>query len=344
MSWISSIVRHLERCLSRWTVVVCTAGLLAATSAPAWAGPPAGRTYFTIFLGTESPFSEGADCMRFTRDEICTSSDLCGSWFRTEPVGPESAIAFEFRFDDGGQPTEIEGQARIDNRGKKNTLAAVARYRQGREVRNFGFVGRPARPRECLGLLAEWTRANPPAQGERNPVCLERAEFGDPGDSLYVLPYPVRIEYWLNQSYCFLNGGHTNQLAYDFSTPIGSEVTAARAGFVREVREDLPDIPNNDPDVHNRVFIEHDDGTVAFYAHLQQNGVVVEVGDRVEAGQLIAYNGNSGNTGGIPHLHFMVYQGWPPQHGEDVPINFRNALGPLDELGGLMRGVFYKAQ
>ena len=29
--------------------------------------------------------------------------------------------------------------------------------------------------------------------------------------------------------------------------------------------------------------------------------------------------------------------------GDDVPVNFDNALGPLDGRGGLLRGVFYKA-
>ena len=58
--------------------------------------------------------------------------------------------------------------------------------------------------------------------------------------------------------------------------------------------------------------IEHPDGTVAFYAHLMQESVVVGVGQQVARGELIALSGNSGATGGLPHLHFGVYQGWPP--------------------------------
>ena len=65
--------------------------------------------------------------------------------------------------------------------------------------------------------------------------CLERAVFGDPAESPYVLPYPVGRSYRLAQAYCYPRGGHRNQLAYDFDMPIGEPVVAARAGVVRRV-------------------------------------------------------------------------------------------------------------
>jgi murein DD-endopeptidase MepM/ murein hydrolase activator NlpD len=162
---------------------------------------------------------------------------------------------------------------------------------------------------------------------------LERAVFGSPADSGYVLPYAPGEEYYLSQSYCFSEGGHRNQLAYDFDMPIGALVLAARAGIVKDVKEDSPDTGLGYGQ-HNYVFIQHEDGTVAFYAHLMLDGVEVEVGDEVSAGDFIAYAGNSGLTG-HPHLHFGVYQAWPPQEGEDVPVNFRNASGQHDSHGGL---------
>ncbi len=116
---------------------------------------------------------------------------------------------------------------------------------------------------------------------------------------------------------------------------------AAHGGVVMDIREDSPDDGQGEGR-HNRVFIQHDDGTVAFYAHLQQHGVEVEPGDAVAIGQFIAWNGNSGLTGG-PHLHFGVYQSWPPTEGFDVPVNFRNADGPLDERGGLIMGGTHTA-
>ena len=55
----------------------------------------------------------------------------------------------------------------------------------------------------------------------------------------------------------------------------------------------------------NYVKIRHDDGTIGNYVHLQHDGVLVEVGDKVRTGDVIGMSGNTGFTTG-PHLHFEV--------------------------------------
>ena len=172
--------------------------------------------------------------------------------------------------------------------------------------------------------------------------CLERAVFGDPAESEYMLPFPVGDRHLLTQSYCISSGGHSNQLAYDFKMGIGVDVLAARDGVVLDTKDSSPDNGEGSGE-HNYVFIQHEDGTVAFYAHLKRDSVVVADGDTVTAGDRIAASGNSGLTG-RPHLHFGVYQGWPPQEGHDVPVNFRNAHGPLDPRNGLMSERVYVAE
>ncbi len=181
-----------------------------------------------------------------------------------------------------------------------------------------------------------------PAQ---NPLsCPERIEALNPEQSEYILPFPVGKSYILSQSYCNPYGGHSNQLAYDFAMSIGDTVCAARAGIVRQMRWDQPDSGEDiSASNHNYIMIEHTDGTVAFYAHLKQNSVAVETGDTIIRGQFIALSGNSGNTMGFPHLHFGVYQFWPPTETYDVPIRFRNALGSLNECGILMADSLYSA-
>jgi murein DD-endopeptidase MepM/ murein hydrolase activator NlpD len=181
----------------------------------------------------------------------------------------------------------------------------------------------------------------PPPGVDPDSGCLRRADFGDPRHSEYVLPFAIGMSYQVSQSYCYSNGGHRNQLAYDFVLPIGADVVAARAGEVVAVREDSPDDGQGQGE-HNYVFIRHEDGTVAFYAHLAQDRVDVEVGDLVEQGERIGASGNSGLTGG-PHLHFGVYRTWPNREGHDVPVNFSNADGPLDARGGLLSGRMYTA-
>lgn len=55
----------------------------------------------------------------------------------------------------------------------------------------------------------------------------------------------------------------------------------------------------------NHITLRLKDGTYATYAHLRRRSARVEEGDHVEAGQVLAECGNSGNSS-EPHLHFQV--------------------------------------
>ena len=202
-------------------------------------------------------------------------------------------------------------------------------------------------PAVFLCLMSLFACRNNPSAPNPTPVqstrqqCLERAVFGSPEESNYILPYPVGASYPLLQTYCGpQNHGNDNQLAYDFTIPLGDPVIAARAGMVRLVTEHFADNDTNRAH-HNHLFIEHSDGTTAFYAHLAQNSVLPEEGDQVTQGELIARSGTSGGT--VPVLHFGVYRAWPVRGGDDVAINFCNADGPLDERGGLVQSATYTA-
>jgi murein DD-endopeptidase MepM/ murein hydrolase activator NlpD len=170
--------------------------------------------------------------------------------------------------------------------------------------------------------------------------CLSRAEFGDPAESPYVLPFSPGDGYTILQSYCSDDGSHETQLAYDFAMPLGSTVVASREGVVLDVKEDVLDDQNTR--FLNHVLIEHADGTVAFYAHFQHHGALVEVGDEVAQGQEIGLSGATGRTGG-PVLHFGVYATDRIIEGSDVPVVFSNTEGPLDQLGGPRQWSFYEA-
>ena len=174
--------------------------------------------------------------------------------------------------------------------------------------------------------------------GPQDPACLARATFGRPEDSPYVLPFPPGSSYEVFQTYCGpVSHGRDLQMAIDFLMPLGVEVVASRTGTVREVVDRHPNYERP----ANRIRIEHDDGTSAFYAHLQHDSARVAVGDRVAAGQVIAASGSSGTS--LPHLHFGVASSSPPRRPDDVPVNFRNARGVLDDRGGLRRAIVYTA-
>ena len=80
----------------------------------------------------------------------------------------------------------------------------------------------------------------------------------------------------------------------DLAGPWGSPVLAVTAGTVIEAGQESG--------YGNIVKLQHDDGTVTYYAHLSR--ILVESG-RVQAGDEIAEEGNTGHSTG-PHLHFEV--------------------------------------
>jgi murein DD-endopeptidase MepM/ murein hydrolase activator NlpD len=153
--------------------------------------------------------------------------------------------------------------------------------------------------------------------------------------SPYVLPYPVRDAYRLHQGNCTFGGHHGPfRYSYDFLMPVGSTVTAARAGVVVEILQG-PEEPGN---IDNWVKIRHADGTIAAYSHLLR--ALVRIGDVVEAGDPLGLSGNTGRTGGVPHLHFHVTTCSEPVSCGTLPVTFRNAGANSARLRG---GQVYQA-
>jgi hypothetical protein len=158
-----------------------------------------------------------------------------------------------------------------------------------------------------------------------------------------VLPYPAGTAYEVIQSYCS-QGSHRDRLAWDFLMQFGDDVVAARDGVVDTVVERYAD-DDKDRYHNNHIFVRQEDGTRALYAHFQQDGICVQVGDRVSQGQVIGAIGESGTPTPCPFrecgiLHFSVF----PRYGDqELPVSFRNAGGQFDSRGGLMAGATYEA-
>jgi len=164
--------------------------------------------------------------------------------------------------------------------------------------------------------------------------------FPDWQTSPYVLPYPVGTTHFVSQANCSSGGHHgAYRYGYDFVMPIGTVVTAARAGVVAEIRMKFRDGQPGEGE-SNWVKIRHEDNTIAAYSHLTEHGALVAIGDRVEAGQPIGLSGNSGNTGGLPHLHFHLCPCSEPVDCGTLPVTFRNTA---PNPGGLTGSRDYTA-
>jgi murein DD-endopeptidase MepM/ murein hydrolase activator NlpD len=120
--------------------------------------------------------------------------------------------------------------------------------------------------------------------------------------------------------------------------PIGTILIASRAGTVTRIFDSYFD-NTGIPGEENVVGIAHDDGSVALYFHLAENGAMVAMQQVVNKGDVIALSGNSGNST-EPHLHFIV--DGPPGTGGvgTVPITFSNTD---PHPNGLVGGQLYEA-
>ena len=75
----------------------------------------------------------------------------------------------------------------------------------------------------------------------------------------------------------------------------------------------------------NGINIRHDDGSNSQYFHLRQHSISVEVGDQVEAGQVIGYIGSSGSSPN-PHLHFELWENGISRDPNNGACNGRPSL------------------
>lgn len=137
---------------------------------------------------------------------------------------------------------------------------------------------------------------------------------GDPRAStdnrLYDFPFRQNVKWKLSQSFHggFTHNDEQNLYAVDISVPVGSAILAARGGVVMQTIggfERAGTNPEKYSDRSNIIRILHDDSSMGLYAHLKQGGIMVREGQRLQAGQLIGYSGNTGYSTG-PHLHFCL--------------------------------------
>jgi murein DD-endopeptidase MepM/ murein hydrolase activator NlpD len=157
----------------------------------------------------------------------------------------------------------------------------------------------------------------------------------------YRAPVAADGEFRIGQGFGgeYSHGGPAGFHAVDIPMPIGTPVHAAREGVVMDVARYFhgagDDLKRDGPRA-NYVRILHDDGSMALYAHLDYEGVMVRPGQVVERGQRIGLSGNTGFSTG-PHLHFAVQVNRDLQL-TSVPFEFedRDGLGRAPRPGQVL--------
>ncbi|MGH8223366.1 MAG: M23 family metallopeptidase [Woeseiaceae bacterium] len=217
-------------------------------------------------------------------------------------------------------------------------------------VRDFAVEG----PAELTETLAAGERLELPSLRRRGARSVTASPFrcdwtignkdaAHDDEHVYLLPYAAGRSFRVLQGFGsrFSHTG-TEQFTVDFKMAEGTPVHAARGGVVARIEESHSRGCWNGGcgRYANFVVILHDDQTTGEYYHLQRDGVLVEPGDRVEAGQPIALSGNTGNSA-LPHLHFGVYRAIEWGREQSVPFRFLSADGVIDNprRGGLYLAV-----
>jgi murein DD-endopeptidase MepM/ murein hydrolase activator NlpD len=174
---------------------------------------------------------------------------------------------------------------------------------------------------DCKQIQADYEaeqarlRAEEEARERREEEARRRAESGDGGsggsgggsgggggggssrvvDGL-VCPFtPGRTQF--TNSYGAPRSGGRSHRGVDMMAPWDEPIYAVESGTVKLNTGGLGG---------NQIFLTGNSGAYYYYAHL--NSFNVSSGTSVSQGDLIGFNGNSGNaSGGAPHVHFQIY-------------------------------------
>ncbi len=123
----------------------------------------------------------------------------------------------------------------------------------------------------------------------------------------------------LSGAYGELREGGRRHNGVDFAVPPGTRVVAARAGTVAVAGWQNPADPAEGFGL--RVWVASGDGVFSCYAHLSE--IRAAVGQKLAAGDLVGFSGNTGRTTG-PHLHYEERLGTWGQNGTPRDPGFRD--------------------
>jgi len=179
--------------------------------------------------------------------------------------------------------------------------AALRRVRDGeQQARRLRDETRAAVGRLTTRLEAAKTVTTRLAAAERAAQARPRPGPPAAAPARGGIACPVAPPYTYIDSWGAPRSGGRSHQGTDIMAPYGAKVLAYTGGVVSRHSTSVAGGIS--------LYLLGDDGVEYFYAHL--SGYAVPAGTRVRAGQLVAYNGQSGNARyTAPHTHFEVHPG-----------------------------------
>jgi len=112
-----------------------------------------------------------------------------------------------------------------------------------------------------------------------------------------------------------------NESYYAFDQPVVAPAAGKVIAVIDGIEDNVPGEMNPEQPEGNMVVIEHAHGEKSMLAHFKKDSIVVNVGDTVEAGQLLGTCGNSGNSSEA-HIHFQVTKQQADGSELVIPVSF----------------------
>jgi peptidoglycan LD-endopeptidase LytH len=199
------------------------------------------------------------------------------------------------------EAAQLVAQAQQEEQQVKATIAReqAERERQAREARE-------ARERAAQ-QRAQRERASRTAAASRPAASTQSAAASSGGGSTSSAPVsggvacPVGNPRSYSDTYGAPRSGGRAHKGVDILAPRGTPIYAYESGTISRMNSNrLGGIS---------LYLRGDSGTTYYYTHLQGYVSGLSTGQRVGVGQQIAYNGDTGNARGIPHLHWEVMPG-----------------------------------